>query len=295
MKKFVKIFFGIIFVLILLNCQVNNVLIPTRNSTDSREFNWKEGNDVMKLEIIGENMQPNFFKNEDSLQQAFSIKSYYFKAESGRKINGWLLKSKTEKPKISVFALHGNSGNLKSQYHHFMDLTKYGFQIFLFDYPGFGYSEGKSTRENAVEDSFSVFQFFKNLEEIKNTSKIIYGQSIGGNFSIPVAAKNQDAIEGLVLEGTFTNFKDVAKRKVPILGNLVIKDNYDNRLNLKNFKKPILIVHSKEDKTIPLEMGKQLYENANEPKEFFEIDRPHINGIFYYGKEISEKIYKMIQ
>ena len=294
MKKFVKIFFGIIF-LMLLNCQVNNVLIPTRNSTDSREFNWKEGNDVMKLEIIGENMQPNFFKNEDSLHRAFSIKSYYFKAESGRRINGWLLKSKTEKPKISVFALHGNSGNLKSQYHHFTDLTKYGFQIFLFDYPGFGYSEGKSTRENAVEDSFSVFEFFKNLEEIKNTSKIIYGQSIGGNFSIPVAAKNQDAIEGLVLEGTFTNFKDVAKRKVPILGNLVIKDNYDNRLNLKNFKKPILIVHSKEDKTIPLEMGKQLYENANEPKEFFEIDRPHINGIFYYGKEISEKIYKIIQ
>lgn len=295
MKKFVKIFFGIIFVLMLLNCQVNNVLIPTRNSTDSREFNWKEGNDVMKLEIIGENMQPNFFKNEDSLQQAFSIKSYYFKADSGRKINGWLLKSKIEKPKISVFALHGNSGNLKSQYHHFADLTKYGFQIFLFDYPGFGYSEGKSTRENAVEDSFSVFEFFKNLEEIKNTSKIIYGQSIGGNFSIPVAAQNQDAIEGLVLEGAFTNFKDVAKRKVPIVGNLVIKDNYDNRLNLKNFKKPILIVHSKEDKTIPLEMGKQLYENANEPKEFFEIGRPHINGIFYYGKEISEKIYKMIQ
>ena len=41
-------------------------------------------------------------------------------------------------------------------------------------------------------------------------------------------------------------------------------------------------------------MGKQLYENANEPKEFFEIDQSHINGISYYGKEISEKIYKMI-
>ena len=66
-------------------------------------------------------------------------------------------------------------------------------------------------------------------------------------------------------------------------------------MNLKNFKKHVLIIHSKEDKLIPLELGKQLYENANEPKEFFEIDRPHISGISYYGKEISEKIDKMIK
>ena len=204
------------------------------------------------------------------------------------------MKSKTEIPKVSIFALHGNSGNLKSQYRRFIELTNYGFQIFIFDYPGFGYSEGKSTRENAVEDSFSVFDYFNNLDEIKNKPKVIYGQSIGGNFSIPVATRNQDNIEGLILEGTFISFNDIANRKVPFLGGLMIKENDDNRLNLKNFKKPVLIIHSKEDKLIPLEMGKQLYENANEPKEFFEIDRPHIRGISFYGKEISEKIYKMI-
>ena len=270
-------------------------MLPTKNALDKREFKWEEGKDLIELKVAGENLQPYYFKNKDTLQHDFTIKSYYFKTESGRKINGWLLKSKTEVPKISVFALHGNSGDLNSQYRRFVELTKYGFQIFLFDYPGFGYSEGKSTRENAVEDSFSVFDFFKNLDEIKNTPKVIYGQSIGGNFSIPVATRNQDDIEGLVLEGTFISFNAIANRKVPLLGGLVIKENDDNRLNLKNFKKPVLIIHSKEDKLIPLELGKQLYENANEPKEFFEIDRPHISGISYYGKEISEKIDKMIK
>ena len=295
MRKFPNNFLGLIFLLLLVNCQVNKVLLPTKNSIDKREFNWKEGKDLIELKVAGENLQPYYFKNKDTLQHDFTIKSYYFKTESGRKINGWLLKSKTEVPKISVFALHGNSGNLNSQYRRFIELTKYGFQIFLFDYPGFGYSEGKSTRENAVEDSFSVFDFFKNLDEIKNKPKIIYGQSIGGNFSIPVAARYQDDIEGLVLEGTFISFNAIANRKVPLLGGLVIKENDDNRLNLKNFKKPVLIIHSKNDKLIPFEMGKQLYENANEPKEFFEIDRPHISGISYYGKEISEKIHQMIK
>ena len=295
MRKFPNNFLGLIFLLLLVNCQVNTVLLPTKNAIDKREFNWKEGKDLIELKVAGENLQPYYFKNKDTLQHDFTIKSYYFRTESGRKINGWLLKSKTEIPKISVFALHGNSGNLNSQYRRFVELTKYGFQIFLFDYPGFGYSEGKSTRENAVEDSFLIFDFFKNLDEIKNTPKVIYGQSIGGNFSIPVATRNQDDIEGLVLEGTFISFNAIANRKVPLLGGLVIKENDDNRLNLKNFKKPILIIHSKEDKLIPLEMGKQLYENANEPKEFFEIDRPHISGISYYGKDISEKIDKMIK
>ena len=295
MGELLKRFFGLVFLFSLVNCQVNQVLLPTKNSTDKREFTWKEGNDEIKLEVVGENLQPYFFKNKDSLQRNFSIKSYYFKTESGRKINGWLLKSKTEIPKASVFALHGNSGNLKSQYQRFAELTNYGFQVFIFDYPGFGYSEGKSTRKNAVEDSFLVFDFFKNLDEIKNKPKIIYGQSIGGNFSIPIATHNKDDINGLVLEGSFMNFENIANRKVPIIGRLVIKDNYDNRLNLKNFKKPILIIHSKDDRIIPLEMGRQLFENANEPKEFLEIEHAHISGISYYGKEISEKIYRMIK
>lgn len=294
MRKFLNLIFVLVFLSVLLSCQVNQVLLPTKNVTDQRAFQWKEGKDSFQLKIVGENLQPYFFKNKDSLQRDFSIKSYFFKTESGRKINGWLVKSKAQTPKVSIFALHGNSGNLQSQYRHFLELTRYGFQIFLYDYPGFGYSEGKSTRENAVQDSFSVFDFFKNLDEIKNTPKIIYGQSIGGNFSIPVATRNQDDIKGLVLEGTFISFKDIGNRRVPILGRLILKENDDNRLNLKSFKKPVLIVHSKDDKIIPVEMGKQLFESANEPKEFYEIDQPHIMGITFYGKEISKKIDKMI-
>ena len=54
--------------------------------------------------------------------------------------------------------------------HFFADLTKNGFQIFIFDYSGFGYSEGKATRKNALEDAFSAFQFFKNLDEVKKST-----------------------------------------------------------------------------------------------------------------------------
>ena len=86
MRKFPNTIFGLIFLFLLVNCQVNNVLLPTKISIDKREFNWKEGNDAMELKVAGENLQPYFFKNRDSLQGDFSIKSYYFKTENGRKL-----------------------------------------------------------------------------------------------------------------------------------------------------------------------------------------------------------------
>ena len=90
------------------------------------------------------------------------------------------------------------------------------------------------------------------------------------------------------------NVKNIANRKIPVLGGLIISNNYNNRKNLKSFKKPILIVHSKEDRVVNFKLGKQIFKNANQTKEFFEIDKPHINGIRFYHNEISNKIDSLI-
>lgn len=79
-----------------------------------------------------------------------------------------------------------------------------------------------------------------------------------------------------------------------VIEGLIISNNYNNRQNLKNFKKPILIVHSKEDRVVNFKLGKQIFKKANQPKEFFEIDKPHINGIRFYHNEISNKIDSLI-
>ena len=79
-----------------------------------------------------------------------------------------------------------------------------------------------------------------------------------------------------------------------VIEDLIISNNYNNRKNLKSFKKPILIVHSKEDEVVNFKLGKQIFKNANHPKEFFEIDKPHISGIRFYHNEISNKIDSLI-
>ncbi|MFN8362913.1 MAG: hypothetical protein U0T85_04625 [Cloacibacterium normanense] len=88
MKKFFKIFIVPIF-LTVTSCQINQVLEPWRNSLD-KEFAWKEGIDSLKLKISGENLQPTFYKNNETLERNYAIKSYYFKTKEGRKLNAWL-------------------------------------------------------------------------------------------------------------------------------------------------------------------------------------------------------------
>lgn len=289
--NFFKILIAFITISFLYQCQVNYPLLqPWKNTIDHKNFSWKEGEDSIHLKISGENLQPIFLKNKDTLQQNFTIKSFYFDGKNGRKINAWLLSPKNSTPKKSVFALHGNAGNINTHYLNFSNLTEFGFQVFIFDYSGYGYSEGKSTRKNALEGSFDAFEFFKNLNETKATSKIIYGQSIGGNFAIPVAVENQNEISGLVLEGTFLQTDDISNHYIPVLGKVLVKNNFDNAENIKNFKKPVLIIHSKEDGVVPFKLGKKLFENANQPKSFLEIEKCHICGIKYYPKEVSNKI-----
>lgn len=295
MNNFFKILLFLAFLLATNSCQLNKLALgPWKNPVEKKDFYLKEGQDSIHLKCFGENLQPVFYRNNKIFERDFSIKSFYFTTNEGRKINAWLLKSNSGKPKASVFALHGNAANLNVQYRNFSNLTQYGYQVFIFDYAGFGYSEGKATRKNALQDSFSAFEFFENLDKVKNTPKIIYGQSIGGNFAIPVAVQNQDGIEGLVLEGTFMNFKNIPNYYVPFLGGLIIANNYNNKQNLKSFKKPMLVIHSTEDRVVPFKLGKKIFENANEPKAFLEIDKAHINGIKFYADKISAKIDSLI-
>ena len=118
---------------------------------------------------------------------------------------------------------------------------------------------------------------------------------MGGHLSAVIAEKRQNEIDGLVMEGAFSSHKDIANYFFPILGEIFVKQGYSALKSLKNYHKPLLIIHSTDDKTIPFYMGKKLYNAANNPKEFYQVEKEHISAPIYYSKEISEKIKSMLK
>ena len=279
-------------------------MIPTPISKTVRTITFPEqGGGKTIINFKGDNLQPVFTDgNNKPIDQGVSIESVVFKSANGNKLNGWIIKSSVSDEPVAttLFCLHGNAGCLLTQYNAFSPMIKHGFQLFIFDYSGFGYSEGNATMQNVLTDALSAFDYAKSRDDIKNTRMVIYGQSLGGHLAAVVAEKKESEIAGLVMEGAFSSHRDIAAhnaRQIYIPGfiaRLITISDYRATKSIRKYYKPLLVIHSTEDRVIPFYMGKKIFAKANAPKEFYEIKGPHINGPTLYGKEIAQKINAMI-
>jgi len=301
-----KIILPLLTVLLLTACSFNKVYLhPIKLSQippDKKEATMTvhTNNDTTLVVFQSKTFQPTFISTtNDTLKHNFTIESIVFKSENGNCLNGWFLKPKDFTPTITLLHFHGNAGCLLSLFlHQFQTITpllKYGFQIFVFDYSGFGFSEGKATRQNVLIDGNSALTYLKNRDDVKNTKLVIYGQSLGGHLSAVVAQQRQADIDGLVVEGAFSSHKDVAAVYAGFLGRMLVSEKYSASKSIRTYIKPLLIIHSTEDKVIPFKMGQKVYNNANEPKEFYIIKECHICGPAFYADSISSKIENMLR
>lgn len=286
----------IISLLLLSSCSLDKVYLqanPIPKSTKAVSFKEKEGSTLVTF--TGDNFNPTFLKDrKDTIDFDYTIESVIFESANGNKINGWFLKSKTQPANTTVLHFHGNAGNLISQVDLIKPLIPFGFQIFMFDYSGFGFSEGKASRNNVLIDANSALDYIKTRKDIQDTKLVIYGQSLGGHLSAVVASRRQNEIDALVIEGAFSSHKDIAEQSAGFLGKTLVSEKYSAVESIKSFKKPLLVIHSTEDQVIPFEMGQKIYNNANTAKQFLEIKGPHLYGPSYNAKEISRRIKNMI-
>ena len=247
------------------------------------------------LELSFNSTHQPIIKNskEQVTKLSYEIIGKDFVNTNGDSINAWLLKPKKYNG-ITIYYLHGNAGNIVYNYPLMKSFAENGYQIFMIDYSGFGFSQGKAKRKNVLIDGNDGLDFLINCPEINYTKLIIYGQSLGGHLACVVATQNQDKIDGLVVEGAFSSHKDIANDMVPVLARIFVREIYSAEKNLINFKKPVLIIHSTEDKTVSYKHGERLFEIANNPKSLYSIKGRHVYGPLLYFDSISRKINTML-
>jgi uncharacterized protein len=292
---------AIITLLLLSSCAFNNkFLAPKKYDRSTKAITMsKTKTDSTVAVYSGSNFQPTFLKNGvDSITLNYTIESVIFKSGNGNNLNGWMLKPKSLAVTHTILHFHGNGGSILGQFSIMRPLLLKGFQIFVFDYSGYGFSEGEAKRQNMVKDGIGAVDYVKSRADVRDTKFILYGQSYGGHLAVSVAAKMQDDINGLVVEGAFTNHKDIGSNGVKnkftlAMTRLFIREMYSGTEAINKVHKPILIIHSNEDKVIPFDMGKKLFEKANEPKEFMEVRGEHLYALVNNVNVISEKIKKM--
>ncbi len=231
----------------------------------------------------------------------YFLEEVNFKSANGNNLNGWFFKPKNTPVIGTVLHFHGNAANISYQYQFSDSLIQAGFQVMTFDYQGFGKSEGKESQENVLEDGISALHYMKQREDVKNTKLILFGQSLGGHLSCVVAAREQKLIDALIVEGAFNGHELMAihvgkKSGAPKwLTKLLVPSKYDAIKEIDKVTIPKLIIHSTEDETCPFYMGKELFDKAIAPKEFWEIKGSHIAASKFYRGEFVKKFVEIIK
>ncbi|MDO6443205.1 alpha/beta hydrolase [Marinobacter sp. 2_MG-2023] len=218
-----------------------------------------------------------------------TYENIYLDTADGETLHGWWLPAEND-ALGTVYFLHGNAQNISSHLLNVSWLPAEGYNVFTIDYRGYGNSTGAPDIEGALHDSETGLRWLVQQPATDNAPVFLLGQSLGGALGLTLASEwiqrnETPALNGVILDGTFSGFRGIAKEKlsefwltwplqVPL--SWTIPDEYEGVDQVANISPvPVMIIHSVRDGIIPFNNGQALYEAADEPKQFLQTDTPH--------------------
>ncbi len=192
-----------------------------------------------------------------------------FTSADGTRLHGWYIRH--DDPRAVILFSHGNAGNLSDRAETARVLSHVvGASIMLYDYRGYGRSEGRPNEKGILDDARSARAWLAGREGIDPRGMVLMGRSLGGAVSVDLAC---DGARALVLESTFTSMPDLAAVHYPWLPvGRFLRTRFDSMAKIGAYRGPLLQSHGDADRIVPFEIGRRLHQAANEPKQFLVIE-----------------------
>jgi fermentation-respiration switch protein FrsA (DUF1100 family) len=230
--------------------------------------------------------QPNQINYLKGVDIPFPIEEVTTITADGHTLTHWLLKP--EKTEGVVFYLHGNAQNITAHIRSVAWLVKHGYLVYMFEYRGY-----ITQHKPSVEDTISDVQLALHglIEKYPELPIYVFGQSLGGSIAITSVAqlKEKEELCALITEAAFASYEGIAKEKLAetwFTGLLkaplsrLFSSDYDAQKYVSRLSPlPLLIIHSPEDKIVPMRHGTLLYEIAKMPKSYLHSEGVHISTL----------------
>jgi uncharacterized protein len=196
-----------------------------------------------------------------------------FGGSDGQLLHGWYIPSghpTTAEDAPFFLWFHGNAGHIGHRLGQLRLLHEHiGGSHFLFDYRGFGLSQGKPTIPGIVQDGRAALTLAQERGWTHGRKVVYFGESLGCAVVLPLALEEEP--DFIILTAPFYSLKEMGKIRVPPLAFLAEHDLNNARL-VGQLRTPLLILHGTEDQTVPFQQGHDLYALASHPKTFYRVE-----------------------
>jgi hypothetical protein len=215
-------------------------------------------------------------------QLGLRYENIYFVNGDGQRLHGWLLLAR-QPSRGTVLFLHGNAENISTHIRAIDWLPSVGYDVFLFDYRGFGQSEGDPTIAGALDDIESALGLVARDARFGNRDVAIYGQSLGAALGIHASAHSawRGNIRAVVAESAFSDYRAIVRETLasawltlafqwPV--SSLMNNDYSPIESVGLLSPiPVLVIHGDQDRIVPAYHGAFLYDAARQPKELWII------------------------
>ncbi|MCI0337706.1 MAG: alpha/beta hydrolase [Acidobacteria bacterium] len=215
----------------------------------------------------------------------------------GERVHGWFVRAQTQPAFATVLLCHGNGGNLTYVAWVAEDLSGRNLDVLIFDYRGYGRSEGKITDEwGLFADTEAAYDYLIRERGVKVEKLVLYGESLGTTAAIDVASRRPCG--ALIVESGLSSASDMGVIALPWLPRWLHrlgKNRFESARKIANVKCPVLVTHGTDDSVIPVEQGRKLFEAAPEPKKVNIVEGGDHNLFGSGGSAYLEQIVGFIR
>ncbi len=207
----------------------------------------------------------------------------YFQAIDGTQLHGWWIPASADAATPVLLFCHGNAGNLTYRLDNLEKLQQVGISTFIFDYRGYGRSQGQPSEAGLYQDGRAAYDFITGELAVAPKQLVAFGRSLGGAIAIELAVDPQYPLAGLIVESSFTSLSDLAAIFFPQLPPQRLSGQYESLAKISQIPVPLLLVHGQRDELIPFTQAQQLYEAAPEPKTLYVVPEGMHNDTYLVG------------
>lgn len=215
---------------------------------------------------------------------------------AGERLHGWLIHAETRPPLLTVLYCHGNGGIVPDLAAFGAKYAKRGFDTLVFDYRGYGRSEGALTDEwGLYADAEAAYDFLVKERSVKPEQLVVHGQSLGTTVAIDLTARRPAA--ALIVESGLSSASDMGRVVFPWLPvwlHFLGKNRFESARKIANVKCPVLITHGTADPVIPATQARTLYAAAHEPKQLLIVPGGDHNLFGRAGAEYDKQVTNFV-